>query len=159
MPISALKDWNNKIVSAVRSKGGVIAFPDFADNLLRIDRGAWPPPEVMQKLYKSEKLWAFGEDDQEFLCEKLGYYCDLQSVHSEDAMQWSYFGPLIYGTEADRLQFAQWLRGILNLGVPEPSSCYITMWRRLPHPDNGTPNGPEVDLLIATDTFVLVIES
>ena len=159
MAATSIPDWNGKSVNVIRSKGGVLALYDFTDNLIKVSPSGCPPPEVLQKLYKSEKLWAFPEEDQSLVCEKLGYYCDLQSVHSEDAMQWSYFGPLIYGTEADRLQFGRWLRRVLNLGVPEPSNCYITMRRRLPHPDNGTPNGPEVDLLIAADTFVLVVES
>src|SRR5471030_2239786 len=93
-----LRDWNNREITAVRSKGGVFAFPDYSDNLVRIDRGCWPPPEILQKLYKSEKLWAFPEEEQSLLIGKLGYYCDLQSVHSEDAMQWSYFGPLLYAS-------------------------------------------------------------
>ena len=159
MPITVLKDWNDNEVSAVRSKGGVFAFPDFADNLLRLDRGAWPPPEVVQKLFKSEKLWAFPEEDQQILTSKLGYYCDLQSVHSEDAMQWSYFGPLVYGTEEQRVDFARWLRSELALNCPEPTRCSLAMWRRLPHPENGTPNGPELDLLVSTDSFTFLVES
>lgn len=154
-----LQDWNNREITAVRSKGGVFAFPDYADNLIRIDQGCWPPPEILQKLYKSEKLWAFPEEEQGLLSGKLGYYCDLQSVHSEDAMQWSYFGPLLYGSEDDRIRFARWLRVKLTLSCEEPSRCSMAMWRRVPHPDNGTPNGPELDLLINTDTFSLLVES
>lgn len=159
MPITTLDDWNNKKISAVRSKGGVFAFPDFSDNLIRVDQGAWPPPEVLQKLYKSEKLWAFAEEDQEPLRAKLGYYCDLQSVHSEDAMQWSYFGPLVYGTEGQRVDFARWLRSSLRLSCPEPTRCSLSIWRRLPHPDNATPNGPELDLIINAGCFILLVES
>jgi hypothetical protein len=33
------------------------------------------------------------------------------------------------------------------------------MWRRLPHPDNGTPNGPELDLLVNTNSFAFLVES
>jgi hypothetical protein len=159
MPLTALLDWNDKSIMAVRSKGGVFAFPDYADNLIHSDQGCWPPPEILQKLYKSEKLWAFPEDDQHYLSEKLGYYCDLQSVQSEDAIQWSYFGPLVNGNSKDRLHFALWLHAKLNLNCKEPASCSMAIWRRVPHPDNGTPNGPELDLLVTTDTFALAVES
>lgn len=159
MAAIVLEDWNNRPVEMIRSKGGVFAFPDFSDNLIKIDQGCWPPPEILQKLCKSEKLWAYPDEDQGVLIEKLGYYCDLQSVHSEDAMQWSYFGPLIYGSEDQRVKFACWLKAKLELGTQEPTRCSISLWRRLPHPDNGSPNGPELDLLICTDQFVMVVES
>jgi hypothetical protein len=159
MPLIELLDWNNRTVMAVRSRGGVFAFPDFADNLIRMDSVCWPPADLVQKLFKSEKLWAFSEEDQTYLSAKLGYYCDLQSVHSEDALHWSYFGPLIYATDIQRLDFARWLRTKLSLKAHEPASCSLSCWRRVPHPENGTPNGPEMDLLIVTDTFTLALES
>jgi hypothetical protein len=159
MSLIELKDWTNRDIKAIRSKGGVFAFPDFSDNLIHCGDGPWPPPEILQKLYKSEKLWAFPEEDQGTLAQKLGYYCDLQSIHSEDAMQWSYFGPLIYGTSEDRTRFARWLHARLSLSCLPPTSCAMAIWQRIPHPETGTANGPELDLLMCADTFVLFVES
>jgi hypothetical protein len=159
MPTVEMEDWNGRRVEAIRSRGGVFAFPDYANNLIRPEPVCWPPAEIIQKLYKTEKLWAFLGEDQELLSRKVGYYCDLQSVHSEDAMHWSYFGPLVYGAVEDRQRFGCWLRSKLALNCGDPNRCCLAMWQRVPHPDNGTPNGPEVDLVISTDTFTLLAES
>jgi len=50
--------------------------------------------------------------------EYLGYYCDLQSLNSEDALTWSVFGPLIHGPAPRRLEFVRSL--FTELGLPCP---------------------------------------
>lgn len=52
----------------------------------------WPPPEIVQKLNKSNHKLAFMGKifaDPKFT---LGFNSDLQSIHSEDAITWSVFG-------------------------------------------------------------------
>jgi hypothetical protein len=158
MGIVRLPDWNGRDIEAVRSKGGVWAFPDFTDNVIRTEDSQWPPPELVQKLCQSQQLSAFLPGDQSLLTRKLGYYSDLQSINSEDAIQWSYFGPLVYGSASQRVAFTNWLLGCL--GLPwRTTACCFQLWRRVPHPDNLTPGGPEIDLLIHGHSCVIFCES
>jgi hypothetical protein len=136
----------------------VWAFPDFSDNVIRGGSGSWPPPEIVQKLCQSQQLSAFLPEDQSLLTHKLGYYTDLQSINSEDAIQWSYFGALVYGSADQRVTFANWLLETLNL-PQRTTSCFMELWRRVPHPDNLTPGGPEIDLLVHGDSCVILCES
>ena len=158
MSVTGIRDWNDTSVLAVRSRGGVTAFPDYRDNLVRQPGCVWPPAEILQKLCRSDHLSAFLPDDQAALTQRLGYYCDLQSAHSEDAIQWSYFGPLVYGEEIKRIAFSNWLAE--KLEVPfRNRRCTIALWRRIPHPDTLGSGGPELDLLIVGDAFAIVAES
>ena len=78
-------DWNGRAIPVARSKGGVKAVSHPYDNLIRTGFTAWPPPEIVQKLYKSRQSRAFDGKDLDVATSGLGYYCDLQSLHSEDA--------------------------------------------------------------------------
>ena len=89
-----MKDWNGKNVESAVSKGGVIALVNPYDNLIKTGLSPWPPAEITQKLYSSRQGSAFAGRDFEVCSSYLGYYCDLQSLHSEDAITWSVFGPL-----------------------------------------------------------------
>jgi hypothetical protein len=46
----------------------------------------WPPPPVVQKLYESRQSRAFAEPELAAAIEVLGFYSDLQSLNSEDAI-------------------------------------------------------------------------
>lgn len=157
MSIMTVQDWNGVSKQAVRSKGGIVAFLDYSDNVVGADC-VWPPPELLQKLCRSDRVSAFLPDDQTALIQRLGYYTDLQSIHSEDAMQWSFFGPLIHGTEAARVSFSNWLAEALGLSFRN-QKCTMALWRRVPHPDTLSNGGPELDLLLSGDSFVVLGES
>ena len=100
-----MRDWNGREIESARSRGGVLAVVDFSDNLIRPDGVTWPPPPVVQKLYESRQVRAFDGADVEAATRVLGAYSDLQSMHSEDAVTWSYFGPLAYGMASARVGF------------------------------------------------------
>jgi len=153
-----LQDWNRRTVRAVRSKGGVTAFPKYRDNLIQVSSCVWPPSEVVQKLCRSERISAFFPEDQAILSESLGYYSDLQSVHSEDAMQWSYFGPLVYGKPSERVEFSNWMADLLGIRGRN-RECAMALWRRIPHPDTFGNGGPELDLMITGDALAIIVES
>jgi hypothetical protein len=112
----------------------------------------------VQKLARSDKHTYFYPEDQPFLLENLGYYADLQSVNSEDALVWSYFGPLAYATPDVRCRWAEWV--ISQLGcASQIRECAVALWRRVPHPDNYTQGGPELDTVVVTDAAVVMIEA
>src|SRR6202000_1707944 len=68
-----------------------------------------PPPELVQKLATSDKYIHFYPEDQPLITRQLGYYTDLQSAHSEDAMVWSCFGTAADCLQDVRTVWAQWL--------------------------------------------------
>jgi hypothetical protein len=90
-----MKDWNHNEIAIARSKGGVIVTAHPYANLIRPDCVSWPLPEITQKLYQSEQIRAFTGTDEQVCTSGLGYYCNLQSIHSEDAIKWSVFGALV----------------------------------------------------------------
>lgn len=158
MALQPFSDWNGREIPAVRTKAGVWALPRFADNLMRGGVQQWPAPELVQKLSLSDKVRYFSPDDQQLLTEHLGFYSDLQSLHSEDAIQWSYFGTLSYASAEDQVKFVNSLLRIIGADV-ENSCCSVAIWRRVPHPDSLNQNGPELDFLIVGDKCVIVGES
>lgn len=86
----------------------------------------------------------------------LGVYSNLQSLHSEDAVTWSYFGPLAVEPPEARADFLTWL--LLQLGLDNwtgSERASIDLWRRVPHPDKSLPGGPELDFVIDGDRCVV----
>ena len=161
-PMSAtfeVADWNKRTVQAAQSRGGVVALADFSENLVRVDNLPWPPPAIVQKLFRSiHETTAFSEEARSLLTSKLGFYTNLQSLHSEDAITWSFFGPLIAAPAVVRTDFLNWLLRHLGLQANE-KGCGIEIWRRIPHPDNRGMGGPEIDFLIQGSNTVLVGEA
>jgi hypothetical protein len=149
-------DWNGRAIRVARSRGGVLATADFADNLIRTDTVPWPPPAVVQKLYESRQSRAFDADELAVVAERLGVYSDMQSIHSEDAITWNYFGPLAVEPPAARAAFLDWLLARVDLTMWAGSAtASIDLWRRVPHPDKSLPGGPELDFVIDGDRCVV----
>ena len=100
-----IPDWAAAAtVTVAESAGGVLATIDPFANLLRAGVSPWPPSELLQKLYGSDRWRGKTEEDDRLARAALGHYSDLQSLNSEDAITWSFFGPLIYflfGREED----------------------------------------------------------
>lgn len=152
-------DWNGKTIPIARSKGGVKAVSHPYDSLIRTGFTAWPPPEIVQKLYKSRQSRAFEGKDLEIAISGLGYYCDLQSLHSEDAITWSVFGTIARMPQ-DILE--TWLRdlfGLIDLPVASTDNANFFLWRRIPHPDTLVSGGPEIDVGIMTSNTVILAEA
>jgi hypothetical protein len=157
-----LDDWNGRAVPVARSRGsGVIALADYADNVMRDPAEPWPPPAVTQKLvYSLSGGTSFEAKARELLTRKLGYYSTLQSMHSEDAITWSFFGLLITASGASRTAVLNWLMERADLPYSENSVCSVDVWRRIPHPDTGAgQGGPELDAMLVGDQCVVLVEA
>jgi len=157
--INEMLDWNGKPIPLARSKGGVKAVAHPFDNLIRTGIAAWPPPEIIQKLYKSRQSRAFEGKDFETATSGLGYYCDLQSLHSEDAITWSVFGTI---ARAPKDFLESWVRDLfrlIDLPVSDSTNAEIFLWRRIPHPDTLVSGGPEIDVGIMTLNTVILVEA
>ncbi len=150
-----VNDWRGNEIDLVESNGGVLAFVNPWDGVVHGGVDPWPPPELAQKLYQSNHSGAFVGAANIAATSFLGYYSDLQSMHSEDAVTWSLFGPIAYANSDVRAQFCAQL--LESLGIARfVTNARIWLWRRLPHPDTRVSGGPEIDFGIQTaDTLIL----
>jgi len=154
-----MKDWNGKEIESAKSKGGVIVVSHPLDGLIYTGCSPWPTPEIVQKLYKSNQLRSFSEDQHAICTSGIKYYCDLQSLHSEDAITWSVFGTM---GRVKITQREEWLADffkLLDLPKASPNQSEIFLWRRIPHPDTLVSGGPEIDFGIITKNTVVFGEA
>lgn len=152
-------DWRGKEVEEAKSRGGVIALANPLDNVIRPDGIPWPPPELVQKLYRSERVEDFSGADQKIVTRVLGFYSDLQSLNSEDAATWSMFGPIVYATPEARINFARALLAQIEVPTSSISMANVWLWRRLPHPEKPVSGGPEIDFGLQTDDVFVIGEA
>jgi hypothetical protein len=154
-----IEDWNGKPIDVVKSKKGRPFLCDYSDNLIRLNTKIWPHPYITKKLRRANRVRSFRKEDYDKLSIKLGFYCDLQSLRSEDAITWSVFGTLEQSLQNQRVSF---LRELLNkTGIKTESRDFeIDLWSRIPHPDtHKKANGPEIDFCIVGDDVVVLGES
>lgn len=89
----------------------------------------------------------------------LGFYCDLQSLHSEDAITWSVFGTAARAPQSELEAWIADLISLLDLPDVKPSRAAVSLWRRIPHPDTLVPGGPEIDVSISTENALILGEA
>ena len=153
-----IRDWNDRPIEAAKSSGGVVAVADPWNNVIQTSVRPWPPPELIQKVYQSRQIRAFVDSEQIAATATLGFYSDLQSIHSEDAITWSVFGPIAYAPPATRTAFVREILALIGING-SATNANVWLWRRLPHPDTLVPGGPEVDFGIQTDDVFLLGEA
>src|SRR5690348_140163 len=111
-----IQNWNHETITVAKSAGGVLAAANPWDNVIRTGVRPWPAAELIQKIYQSRQVRAFSGEDHALATATLGFYSDLQSLHSEDAITWSVFGPVIYATAEVREAFVGDL--LNNIRIP-----------------------------------------
>lgn len=154
-----IPDWQGNKIEVVSSGGGVLAVANVWENLIRTGISPWPPPELLQKLYQSRQIRAFSEECRTTATGRHGFYSDLQSLHSEDAITWSVFGPIVYASPSTRTAFVRELLALIGIDSLSIESAHVWLWRRLPHPDTLVSGGPEVDFGVQTDSVFLLGEA
>jgi len=152
--ITNIENWNGKEIKVTTSRGGVKAVCNYEDNLIIPNKSIWPHPDIVKKLYKSNHASAFDEKD----FSKLGFYCDLQSLRSEDAITWSVFGALHYFSKTQQVQFINSLLKIIG-AEHHVSDCFIQLWTRIAHPETLVSGGPELDFQIVANNVVVFGEA
>lgn len=149
-------NWNSQKIEVATSKGGVIAVVNPYDNLVTTGVSPWPPAEIVQKLYQSRHTRDFADDQKEKATGYLGYYSDLQSLHSEDAITWSAFGTVSHASKEKRNTYLFEFFKNINIQSSQIENSEIFLWRRIAHPDTLVSGGPEIDFGILTgDTLLL----
>jgi len=159
--MQSILNWKNEIINVVASKGKskVLAVINPFDNLITTGMSIWPPPEIIQKMYKSKQEEAYENTALESVKSALGFYTDLQSLHSEDAITWSIFGTLAYANQEAKSKFTKALLGQIGIRCTTINDANIWLWRRIPHPENLVPGGPEIDFGIQTEEIIILGES
>lgn len=145
-------DWNGREIEVAQSRGGVLAVARVREGF--IDTHLWPPVAIVQKLYRSNLGSSFGIAELELLTRDLGYYCDLQSIHSEDVITYNFFGTM--GEEAPGV--LDWITARLGMAGGD-TECHVSLWRRIPHPDTLVSGGPELDALLVGNRTVIAVEA
>ena len=156
--METINDWKGNSIKACRSKGKshTLALVNPLENLLRGDVLLWPTSEIIQKFYQSDHLQDFPQEDHNALQSHLGFYCDLQSIRSEDAITWSCFGPIAHASTDIRSAFVAAFFDKLNLPQQKVEAPEIWLWRRTIHPEKMNMGGPEIDFgIMTTDTVLL----
>jgi len=155
--MESILNWKGSLIKATRSKGGVLVVINPFNNLVLTGIPLWPPPEIIQKLYESRQIRAFKEIDA--VTQTLGYYTDLQSIHSEDAITWSVFGTMAYADKDIRCAYATSLLELLKIPHAPVNEANFWIWRRVPHPQTRVSGGPEIDFGIQTKDSVILGEA
>jgi hypothetical protein len=142
-------------LTVAESKSGVLVTTHPEENLVKT-ASLRSAPELLQKYYASSRFQGKTTEDIEAAKSGLGHYSDLQSLNSEDAVTWSFFGNLAYSSPSDRLAtFNHVLERFGLSGVDDSPMCWL--WRRLPHPEKPeSSGGPEIDFgFLSTSTLLL----
>jgi len=116
--MESILNWKGDPIEVTRSRGGTLATANPSDNLVTASIVPWPPPEIVQKLCESRHGRDFDELEHRALARTLGFYCNLQSLHSEDALTWSVFGTLAYADQQAKCAFIGSLLSVLTIPVP-----------------------------------------
>lgn len=151
-------DWNGHEMDVEKSGNGVLAAHYHHRNLIQRASAVGEPADIIQKLVRSGHLTDFDPGARRKLKEALGFYCDLQSLHSEDAITWSVAGTVAHCEEAVRVAWTRELFDLLDLHCGEFEHSEITLWRRVTHPQCFHEHGPEIDFLVITESAVLLVE-
>jgi hypothetical protein len=153
-------DWNDQPLRVARSRGGVMAISDVRRALLYDEAAGWPPLGLKPKLKRSAQINAFDPPGSVELQADLGFYCDLQSIASEDAITWSFLGPFLTASADARAKLLNWLLRLADVEHERNTTCDIRLWRRLSHPDTGkSSHGPEPDFALYGERAIVLGEA
>lgn len=153
-----LLDWNGYEMEVVQSRKGVLAACLHHRNLIQRASAVGESADLIQKLVRSKHLADFDPADRRKLREILGFYCDLQSLHSEDAITWSVAGTVAHSEKAARVAWTRELFDLIGLRCGEVEHSEIALWRRVAHPQCLHEHGPEIDFSVITESTVLLVE-
>lgn len=156
--VTTMNDWNGREIRIAKSRLGKISVCNYRDNLIVPHNSVFPHPDIVKKLYKSNHSKDFDGSARSEVSKELGFYCDLQSLRSEDAITWSVFGTLHYFPKQTQIGFVNSLLELIGERL-KVKDCEIQLWSRVAHPDTLVSGGPELDFQIVTDKMVIFGES
>jgi hypothetical protein len=137
---------------------GVPYLADWECNVLKPPDDMPRPPAVLRQVnaYVARRSW-FADEDAEVLAERLGRISKFQSLNSEDAVTWSWFGTLGLADADARRAVTGWLFDRLGINAAPPQDVRVDQWMRVVHPNAPeSPHGPELDARIDDPSVALV---
>ena len=156
--METITDWNGQSLEIRRSRGsGVPYVTSWECNVIRPGSGEWPAWLLKQvRGYVARRSW-FDDEDAAALAAELGSISKFQSLRSEDAITWSWFGTLAVADDQARVRTVQWLYDRLGLNASASEEVRIDQWLRVVHPNAlSSPNGPEIDARIDDPRVALI---
>jgi hypothetical protein len=151
MGVSSIRDWND-VPLAVRFSRGASRVPyveGWRRNVVGLQNGQAHPDwlERQVRTYTARRGW-FDDADADALSAELGRISKFQSLRSEDALTWSWFGTLTMVSAERRQEVIQWMYDALDLRLHASRDVQLRQWERVMHPNARSPNGPEIDAII-----------
>lgn len=154
-----LLDWRDRRLVVRRSRGPskVPYVEDWTRNVIGVERDENAPDFLRRQVraYVARRSW-FTEEDAAVLSAGLGRISKFQSLRSEDALTWSWFGTLSGARPEHRQAALQWLCDQLQLDVSVSNDVAVRQWMRVPHPNVPGRVGPEVDAVVDDPDGVLM---
>jgi hypothetical protein len=156
----SVENWNGTEIDVATTSGGTLLVCNPFDALMRPIAGPWPSPALVMQLGEGEPgRYPFTEELRAQVSTPLGHYCEMQSLNSEDAITWSFFGTLMAGPADRRAHFLNWLCDRLGMPWIANTCGAIDLWRRIPHPYYPGTDGPELDAVLDGDDCVAFVEA
>src|SRR5438445_13823361 len=108
------------MVEQLRLRRAAVTLWRLRISLTRLESALWPTAAVLQKLWRNPRHEeAFDGQARQLLTARLGFYSDLESLHREDAITWSFFGTLSMPSPVKRTAFLNWLLKRIELPANE----------------------------------------
>ena len=153
--MAVIENWNGQPVAVRRSRGGVLTFERWEDNVL----GSPPWPEALLgqvRGYAARRSHSAADDAQALAAHLDGRISKFQSFNSEDAVTYSWFGTLASASADTRRAAVQWLYE--QAGIPADAHApVIDQWARVFHPNAPeSPRGPELDARVDDPGIALI---
>jgi hypothetical protein len=145
--MTTIENWNGTSTAVRYSRGGVLTFERWEDNVLGLP--PWPEALLRQVRGYVGQARYFSDEDAAALSSPLGgRISKFQSINSEDAVTYSWFGTLASAEPETRRCVTQWLYDRIGLDTTA-SAPAIDQWVRVFHPNAaGSSRGPELDARI-----------
>jgi hypothetical protein len=135
-PMPTVPGYDSKPVELRYRAGSSVPYVlNWEDNALYPPPGAaWPPAVIRQvEGYVARKSW-FAATDAEGLAARLGFIGKFQSLNSENAVTWSWFGTLALADGTHRRDLAQWLYSRAGIEGSPSEDVSVDQWMRVVHP-------------------------
>lgn len=151
--------FDGRQVGVRYSSGSQVPYLErWEDNVLHPRGGADWPPALLKQVngYVARRSW-FSDEDADALAVRLGRISKFQSIRSEDALTWSWFGTLSCAGPPARQAVTQWLYARLGLQLTASADPAVDQWMRVAHPNAPqSPNGPELDARVDDPQVALI---
>lgn len=147
-----VNDWNGKEIEVCYSANTqIFATLHPNQNIVSMRDNAFQSPELKRKYAISCEDSNFGKSS--ILSNRnwsLGYYCELQSILSPQAIAWSVFGSISHATSIVQRNWMMDFFSSINLEEPDVNDAQFFFWRKLLDAKKATKPSPEIDIMITT---------